>query len=149
MAGLDAAAPKRKSLSLPQSREMMLVVIIVLVMAAASAARPSFLDMENIGNILLEAAQVTLLGLGMMTIIIAGGIDVSVGAGITFAASFVGKALLAGWSLPLVLLLAVAVGAVIGCLNGFLIGVSRVHPIIITLGTMNIYRTLTLYVLGG
>jgi ribose/xylose/arabinose/galactoside ABC-type transport system permease subunit len=149
MTTAPTAAPRARTLALPGGREGILLVIIVLVTAAVSLFRPLFLDMENIGNILLESAQVTLLGLGMMAVIIAGGIDVSIGAGITFAASFVGKALLAGWSWPAVLLLAVAVGLAIGCVNGFLIGVSRVHPIIITLGTMNIFRTMTLYVLGG
>lgn len=148
MTGLDAT-DRIRGLAFRWGREAVLVLIIVMVATAVTLARPLFLEGENIGNILLESTQVTLLGLGMMMIIIAGGIDVSIGSGITFAAAFVGQAMLAGWSWPLILLTAVGFGLLLGCVNALLIRVTRVHPIIVTLGTMNIHRTLILYFLDG
>jgi len=79
-------------------------------------------------------------------VIITGGIDVSVGAAIAVCSVITAKLVLvqAGLGLVTALLISVLVGAVLGLLNGVLIAYGRVHAIIITFGTANIFLWISL-----
>jgi ribose transport system permease protein len=85
----------------------------------------------------------------MTIIIITGGIDVSVGGAIMVCSVITAKALVAEVSLVPAVLLSVAVGGVLGLLNGVLIAYGRVHAIIITFGTANIFLFLGLQIFGS
>ncbi|MFL5258233.1 MAG: ABC transporter permease [Hyphomicrobiales bacterium] len=129
------------------ARQPMLVAAAVLfiVFAATSSV---FGSLANIENVLRQMAPVLLLGLGMMTVVLIGGIDLSVGSVVLASSVAAGVALVSGFGSSFAMLTAVAVGAVAGALNAVLIEVLRISPVIVTLGSMIAIRGLALVVLG-
>jgi ribose transport system permease protein len=93
---------------------------------------------------------VAIVGVGMTAIIVTGGIDVSVGSAVAVAMVVTGQ-LVRDSGLPFLpaVAVAVAVGAVLGLVNGVIIAYGRVHPIIVTFATLNIYRWLAFQIFGG
>ena len=86
----------------------------------------------------------------MTIIIITGGIDVSVGAATMVCSVITAKALVnGGVSLPVAVLLSIAVGGLLGLINGVLIAYGRVHAIIITFGTANLFLFVGLRIFGS
>jgi ribose transport system permease protein len=129
-----------------------LAALIVLVIISAFAS-PYFLSPRNLLNITRQISYTGIIGLGMTLIIIAGGIDLSVGSLVALAGGIAILALNAlGGGLPAVIaaiLVAMLIGMLGGALNGTVVTVGRVAPFIVTLGTMSIFRSLTLYFANG
>ena len=126
-----------------------LIALLVLVLVSAIAS-PYFFKVQNLLNILKQVSFSGIIGLGMAFVIIGGGIDLSVGSMTAFIAAVAILALNAfGGSasgLAVAWLVAIAVGAAAGFVNGLIITKGRVAPFIVTLGTMAIFRSLTLYI---
>lgn len=111
-----------------------------------------FLNAQNLAQLAKDTSFIAIMAVGATIVIIAGGIDLSVGsiyalASITAAMVFHyygpdGGGAASSWlmSVPLGILVCVGVGAVCGLLNGGMIVALKVHPFIITLGTMAIFR---------
>jgi ribose transport system permease protein len=120
--------------------EIVLVAVLVALWIALAAATPAFLSAGSIIPLLVEVAPVALIGIGMTFVIITGGIDVSVGGAI-MVCSVVTAKLMRDQALPAwaCLGVALATGAVLGLVNGALIAYGRVHAIIITFGTWNVF----------
>lgn len=120
--------------------EIALVAVIVVLWIVLAFATPAFLSAGSIVPLLVEMSPVALIGIGMTFIIITGGIDVSVGGAIMVCSVITGK-LMRDHGLPVLGCLAVALGtgAVLGLVNGALIAYGRVHAIIITFGTANLF----------
>lgn len=145
-------------------QESGLIVVIVLLGALLTlAADPvtirgeavnGFLRLDNlIPNVATSMSWMAILALGVTVVIISGGIDISVGAIFGLAAlsacaafQWLGIAEHASpWIvLPLGVLVPLAVGTLCGVVNGLLIVGLRVHPFIVTLGTLSIFRGLAL-----
>lgn len=129
-----------------------LAALIVLVILSALAS-PYFLAPRNLLNITRQISYTGIIGLGMTLIIIAGGIDLSVGSLVALAGGISILALnaLGGgpWAVVAAIVVALLVGMLGGALNGSLVTVGRVAPFIVTLGTMSIFRSLTLYLANG
>ncbi|MFH1567056.1 MAG: ABC transporter permease [Gemmatimonadota bacterium] len=125
-------------------------LVALLVLGAISAvASPYFLKVQNLLNILRQVSYTGTIALGMTFVIIGGGIDLSVGS---LAAMAGGLAILvvnaAGGgaeAIALGILTALAVGLAGGAANGFLVTRFNMAPFVVTLGTMSVYRSLTLY----
>ncbi|MDP4118945.1 MAG: ABC transporter permease [Bacillota bacterium] len=133
-------------------REIGLVLVILIISVFVQLrSQGHFLTPENINNIFVETAVLAILSVGMMMVIITRGIDLSIGAtmalsgmaGTTFLKSHIDTNPL------IIILIAVAVGAICGVLIGFLVARLRIPPIIATLGMMNVYRGLTYLVSNG
>jgi len=129
------------------ARESMAVAAVVLFIAFA-ATSPVFGSLANVENILRQTAPVLLLGLGMMIVVLAGGIDLSVGSVVLASAVAAGVALISGLGGPVAMMIAVLVGVAAGALNAVLIEALRISPIIVTLGSMIAIRGLALIILG-
>ncbi|RRD47349.1 ABC transporter permease [Tessaracoccus sp. OH4464_COT-324] len=122
-----------------------LIVIYIFFMLAA----PGFSDPTILPDILLRSAPIGIMALGATFVIATGGIDLSVGTGLSLAA--VMTAFLLGGDflnlpLGLGLLLAVLFGGLVGALNGFNISVLGLPPFIATLGMMMVARGLALVI---
>lgn len=131
-------------------QELVLVGVIVVLWVALALTTPAFLTAGSIQPLLVEVAPVAVMGVGMTLVIISAGIDVSVGATMMVCGVLTAKLLVgAGISLLLALLVAVVVGAVLGVVNGALIAYGRVHAIIITFGTANLFLFLGLQIFGS
>ena len=126
-----------------------LIALIVLIVISAIASS-YFLKVQNLLNILKQVSYSGIIGLGMAFVIIGGGIDLSVGSMTAFVAAITilvynalggaGAGLAAAW------IVAICLGAIAGFVNGIIITKGRVAPFIVTLGTMAIFRSLTLYI---
>ena len=120
------------------------IALVVLVVVSALTSE-HFLKPQNLLNILRQVSYTGIIALGMTFIIIAGGIDLSVGS----AVALVGCATMLAlnqYGVAVAVAAALGAGIVAGALNGTIITVGRVAPFIVTLGTMAIFRSLALYV---
>jgi ribose transport system permease protein len=123
---------------------------LVALFAALSLAAPdSFLTARNLASIVRQTAVINLISLGMTLVIIAGGIDLSVGSILALAGFLGTRWLEQGGSIPVGVAAGVLTGALCGLLNGLLITRLRINPFIVTLGTLGIFRGLTLIISKG
>ena len=127
------------------------VVGFVLIVVAGSLASDVFLSWINVRNILLQSAMLGVVAMGMTFVILTGGIDLSVGSVLSFCS--VAAAMLfdngQGYSLPIVLLATLGLGAAIGAINGGIIVWRGVAPFIVTLAMMAIALGGALTIAGG
>ncbi|MFN8591669.1 MAG: ABC transporter permease [Thermomicrobiales bacterium] len=116
------------------------VVGFVLIVIAGTLVSDVFLSWTNIRNVFLQSAMLGVVALGMTFVILTGGIDLSVGSVLSLC-SVVAAMLFAngqGYPLPIVLLATLALGSLIGAINGGLIIWRQVAPFIVTLAMMGI-----------
>jgi ribose transport system permease protein len=127
------------SLLLILSRNKSLIGLIVLV-AAVAVASPNFLDVGNLLNVLRQTSINGVMAMGMTFVILTAGIDLSVGAVVAFCGAVAASLIAGGYgvavTVPLVLLLGVALGA----LSGLAITFGVVQPFIATLVSMTVLR---------
>ncbi|HKX24965.1 MAG TPA: ABC transporter permease [Actinomycetota bacterium] len=115
------------------------VFVILLVVAAVSSE--FFFSQTNLTNIARQMVTTGLISLGMLVVILTGGIDLSVGAVVALA-GIMAAGLQADLPLALAVLLALAVGAAAGTVNGLLVARFRLAPFIVTLATLSAFRGL-------
>jgi ribose/xylose/arabinose/galactoside ABC-type transport system permease subunit len=132
-------------------RESAVVVLCVLLGGAAAMREHRFLDPINLEAILLWVPLLAVVGLGQMLVIVTRGIDVSVGSMVGLSAMVVGMSFRAEPHLPLLVGVAIGMvlGALLGALNGSLVSAARIPPIIVTLGTLSLFRGATFIVSRG
>ncbi len=125
-------------------REAALAAFVVLLVLLVGLRSPSFLSFESMKLILLDVAILAIISLAQAMTIITRGIDLSVASILGLVAMMVAFVIRAYPDTPVVLtvLLGIGLGAVLGAINGGIITVGGVPPIIATLGTLSIYRGL-------
>jgi ribose transport system permease protein len=124
-------------------QEWVLIAVLVVLWIALSFLTPAFATAGSWQPLLSSVAPITLMGVGMTMIIITGGIDVSVGGAMMVTGVTAAKLLVdQGVSLIVAILVAMALGGVLGLVNGVLIAYGRVHAIIITFGTANLFQVI-------
>ena len=130
-----------------------LLALGALFVLATIVGWPYFIRIENLVNVLRQASYTGIIALSMTFVIISGGIDLSVGSVAAFVAScgvlfmnYVVKATGGNEGLAIVGGIAVMIGLgfCCGALNGLLITVGKIVPFIVTLGTMSIFRYISL-----
>lgn len=134
-----------------RSRELRALILLIVVFAAAVLVAPRMLEPSSISSILLWIPLLAIMAVGQMQVIVSRGVDVSIGATLGFTGIAVGMVFRAhpGFSIALALLLACALGGVLGAVNGVLVAWVRIPPIIATLGTLSAYRGLTFVLSSG
>ena len=127
-------------MGLLKSREGLLSAVILALITLIAFRFPAFVAPGNLANVFNDTSPLIILALGQMIVILTKCIDLSVAA--TLALTGMVAALLdgAGVPLPLVILAAVGLGAALGLINGLLVWKLQIPPIVVTLGTMTIYR---------
>lgn len=126
------------------------LVGLLVVCVAMFIATPDFLTAENLLNVGIQAAVVAVLAFGMTFVIVAGGIDLSVGSVAALAAIVGGWASISlGLSGPLVLLVGLLTGLVVGTVNGAAIAYIGLPAFIATLAMLSIARGLALVISEG
>jgi ribose transport system permease protein len=121
------------------------LILVMILFSIPNDVRPHFLSPRNFQIVATQTVIVGLGALGMTMIIISGGIDLSVGSTIALTSIIAALVLTATHSPILAVLAAVAVGGVVGMVNGSLITGLRVTPFIVTLGTLGIARGAALW----
>lgn len=122
---------------------------LIVLFIFLSFASPHFLTTNNLSSVVRQTTVITIMAIGMTVVIASGGIDLSVGS-IIGLTGVLGAMLIAN-ELPIVVALlgAVFVGTVCGTANGAGITLLKIPPFIATLGTLGIYRGLTLIITDG
>jgi ribose/xylose/arabinose/galactoside ABC-type transport system permease subunit len=114
----------------------LIVLAIVLVLLAVLV--PNFFTSRNIGNILIQAAPLGLMAIGMAIVMITGGIDLSIPAVMGLSAILGAMVLRDTGSIPLAGLVMLLVGSGLGAVNGFSVAYLRMIPFVVTLAMMTI-----------
>jgi ribose/xylose/arabinose/galactoside ABC-type transport system permease subunit len=113
------------------------------------ALTPHFLTIANALNVMEQTAINAIVAVGMTYVIIAGGIDLSVGSLVAFSGVTLAAALKAGWPAAGAVAVALTVGALSGFVNGAVISFGRLPPFIMTLGMMSVARGAALLFTDG
>lgn len=125
------------------------VTLILLLIVATVIMGTTFFNINNFVNIMFNNAIVGIIALGMTIIIISGGIDLSVGAATALTGLITINVINATGSITLGVLAAFAAGIVMGLFNGILVAQFRLPAFIVTLGAMQIFRSLALHFWNG
>ena len=107
---------------------------------------PEFFLIKNIINIFNQCAVLAILSLGMSTVMIGGGIDLSLPANMALSAIFGSTIMILTDSVALGCLMMIVSGVAIGSLNGFAIARLRMIPFVVTLATMTICGGISVWV---
>ena len=136
---------------LTRFREVGIIAFIFVLVIVVTLREPSFLDIDNLTDILMNISILVIVAMVQTMVILTGGIDLSVSSVIGLVAMMVGFVLKANPEFPTVfsVLLGLGLGAVLGSFNGLVITLGDVPPIIATLGTLSIYRGLVFFYSQG
>jgi rhamnose transport system ATP-binding protein len=141
-------AARRKPRPRPM-REVGLAAMLLLLCVAVAAKAPTFRELSNYSDLLVNNAYMLIAAAGMTLVIVTAGIDISVGSILAVAATSAGAAAAAGWPVAAVIGVALLVGAVLGALNSLLVTTARVPPIIATLATLTVFRNVLIHFTHG
>ncbi|MDX8520484.1 ABC transporter permease [Mesorhizobium dulcispinae] len=130
------------------SWEALLVVIAVLIFAVNSFASPYFLDPWSLSDLTFNFTEKGLIALAMALLIISGEIDLSVAAIVALASTMMGMAVQAGAGTPVLVAIGIAVGLGCGAFNGLLVTRLGLPSIVVTIGTMSLFRGIAFIILG-
>jgi ribose transport system permease protein len=122
---------------------------LAILFVALALATPHFLTHENLSSVIRQTAVINIVALGMTLIIVAGGIDLSVGSMLALSGYLGSLAMERGWPIPAAVAVGVLTGLACGTANGLMTARLRLNPFIVTLGTLGIYRGLALVISGG
>jgi len=126
--------------SLFRRREISSIFFLFAIYAITAMVNPNFFQADNIMLCLNGATVYTLCAIGMAFVIYTGEIDASIGATLGLSAAVAASMIRDGKPWALAMLAAVAIGLVIGLINGFGVAVLKVPSIIMTIGMMSIVR---------
>lgn len=130
------------------SWEALLVVIAVVIFAVNSFASPYFLDPWSLSDLTFNFTEKGLIALAMALLIISGEIDLSVAAIVALASTMMGMAVQAGAGTPVLVLIGIVVGLGCGAFNGLLVTRLGLPSIVVTIGTMSLFRGIAFIILG-
>ncbi|QFS83582.1 Ribose transport system permease protein RbsC [Roseivivax sp. THAF40] len=133
------------------SREALLVAAIGLLLAVIATRFPAFVTPANLADVFNDTSPLILLAIGQMVVILTKCIDLSVAANLALTGMAVAMLNVAfpGLPVPLLILAAIGMGTVMGMANGILVWKLAIPPIVVTLGTMTIFRGLIFLLSGG
>ncbi|CCV13879.1 ABC transporter permease [Mesorhizobium sp. STM 4661] len=130
------------------SWEALLVVVAVAIFAVNSFASPYFLDPWSLSDLTFNFTEKALIAFAMALLIISGEIDLSVAAIIALASTMMGMAVQAGAGTPVLVLIGIVVGLGCGAFNGLLVTRLGLPSIVVTIGTMSLFRGIAFIILG-
>lgn len=154
--GSDQAISKRSipdRLGTPLRRlmgrwEVLLFGVAILIFIANSLASPYFLNIWNLSDATFNFTEKAMIAFAMALLVIAGEIDLSVAAIIAIASTAMGAAAQMGVDTPGLVAIGIGVGLACGVFNGALVAGLKLPSIVVTIGTMSLFRGISYLVLG-
>ncbi len=131
-----------------RSWEALLIVVAVAIFVANSFASPYFLNAWNLSDATFNFTEKAMIAFAMAMLIIAGEIDLSVASIIALASTAMGVAMTAGFGTPALVVIGIGTGVLCGALNGFFVARLGLPSIVVTIGTMSLFRGVSYIVLG-
>ena len=124
------------------SREVLLSGAIIVLLALIASRFPAFVTPANLAAVFNDTAPLILLAIGQMIVILTRCIDLSVAANLALTGMVVAMINVAAPAMPVpvIILISIGFGAVLGLVNGLLVWKLDIPPIVVTLGTMTIFR---------
>ena len=151
MTGRERFIPDRLQSPL-QSRikswETLLLAVAIGIFMANSLASPYFLNAWNLSDATFNFTEKAMIAFAMALLIIAGEIDLSVASIIALASTAMGAAAQIGAETPTLVLVGLGTGLVCGAFNGVLVTRLGLPSIVVTIGTMSLFRGISYIVLG-
>ncbi len=137
--------------SLLSRREGILGTIILVMLLAIGLRAPVFVTPQSLLSVLTDTTILAMLALAQMAVILTRGIDLSVAANLALTGMIVALVSRAAPFLPIpaIVMLALVIGLCLGLINGILVAFAEIPPIVVTLGTLAIYRGLIFVLAGG
>ncbi|ELA3042534.1 autoinducer 2 ABC transporter permease LsrC [Klebsiella pneumoniae] len=135
--------------TLLKNRELSAFFAIVALFVVLVALNPAYFSLQTLAMIFSSSQILCLLALGATLVMLTRNIDVSVGSTVGLCAIAVGVALNNGYGLATAIAFALAIGALAGAFNGLLVVGLRIPAIVVTLGTLGLYRGVMLLWTGG
>lgn len=134
-----------------QIRELVLIALIIGILLFFGTQIENYFSPRTFTRISTSVAVIAVVAVGQTLVILTRNIDLSVGSIVGFTAYVVGTILSINNDIhPVaVVLMAIAMGAVMGSINGLLVAYGRVPAIIVTLGTLAVYRTILVEISGA
>ena len=132
-------------------REYGILFALIAIMAFFQIATGGILlKPVNLTNLILQNSYIVIMAIGMLLVIVAGHIDLSVGSVLGFIGALA-AVMIVNWGVPYLLagVICLAAGAVIGMAQGFWIAYFRIPSFIVTLAGMLVFKGLTLWLLAG
>ncbi|NIY73467.1 ABC transporter permease [Marivivens donghaensis] len=138
-------------MSILKSREMILTGAIVVLVILIATRFPAFVAPSNLAAVFNDTSPLILLAIGQMIVILTKCIDLSVAANLALTGMVCAMINVAAPGTPVVVILivAIALGALLGMFNGVLVWKLDIPPIVVTLGTMTIYRGIIFLISDG
>lgn len=136
---------------LSRHREIWLALAILLVLVLVTARFPRFAQPGNLLTIFNDTSILMMLALGQMAVILTRSIDLSMASNLALTGMIVAmtNAAFPGVPIPLLMAMCVVIGAGLGAFNGILVWKLNIPPIVVTLGTLTIFRGLVFVISGG
>ncbi len=130
------------------SWQSLLLVVAVAIFIANALASPYFLSPWSLSDATFNFTEKALIALAMALLIISGEIDLSVAAIIALASTMMGLALQYGADTPVLVAIGIGTGLACGAFNGLLVTRLGLPSIVVTIGTMSLFRGISFIVLG-
>ncbi|WP_425073435.1 ABC transporter permease [Sagittula sp. S175] len=136
---------------LTSSREVLLSGAIAVLLALVATRFPSFVAPSNLADVFNDTSPLILLAIGQMIVILTKCIDLSVAANLALTGMVTAMINVAypGVPVAVILLVAISLGTLMGMLNGLLVWKRTIPPIVVTLGTMTIFRGIIFLISDG
>ncbi|MEU7908657.1 ABC transporter permease [Actinoplanes sp. NPDC049118] len=152
LATSSTPSPARRIVGgLVRTRELGIILALAALVGYTAAGNPRFLSGQSIRDILLNTAILAVMAAGQAVVVITRNIDLSVGSVLGLSAFAVATMMSANPGLPMIvaILAGLAIGGVAGLINGVLVRFGRVPALVVTLGTLYIFRGVTYSWAGG
>lgn len=146
---MRAADPAWTHRALAHAPVLSIAAFFVLMVAAFALGTEAFLSQANLLNLLRQSAPLLIVAVAMTFVVTTGGIDLSVGSTVALVNALAAIALQAGLPWPLVVLLTLALGAVVGAVQGWFVAVERIPSFIVTLAGLSVLRGVALLLTQG
>lgn len=151
----DATSPRHipdrlqsNAARLLKSWEVLLLGVAILIFIANSFASPYFLNAWNLSDATFNFTEKAMIAFAMALLIISGEIDLSVASIIALASTAMGAAAQVGAGTTELVLIGLVVGLAAGAFNGVLVTVMGLPSIVVTIGTMSLFRGISYIILG-
>ena len=130
------------------SWEALLILVAIAIFVTNSLASPYFLNAWSLSDLTFNFTEKAIVALAMALLIISGEIDLSVAAIIALASTLMGMALQSGIGTPGLVAIGLLVGLACGAFNGLLVTGLGLPSIVVTIGTMSLFRGVSFIILG-
>lgn len=132
-----------------KDQRALLALVILAIISVVAVINPKFIGIKNLFIIFQQISVIGILTMAMSILLISGGIDLSIGNIMALSGVVMARLINSGTNVFLATLAGLAVGLLCGCLNGVIIAKSRAIPLIISLGTSQVFYGLSLTISSG